>query len=652
MEQDARLMKQNNINTVRTSHYPHHPYWYNLCDRLGLYVIDEADLETHGFHITGDWSELSNAPKWERAYLDRATRLVNRDRNHPSVIIWSLGNESGYGQNHDRMAKWIREADPSRPIHYEGAGDAEMVDIVSVMYPSIKELRLAGENQQNDPRPFFMCEYAHAMGNSPGSLREYWETINKFPRLIGGCVWDWVDQGLRHTHQNGEKVFFYGGDYGDRPNDGNFCINGLVNPDREPHPGLNELKYWLQPVSITLEDRSGPTIKLTNHFDFLGITHLLAKYAFKTEGVILAAGTLPDIELGPGETKTVQLTGLKTEWPGGKDIFLETEYTLKTATSWAPEGHVVAKMQVLFQKSQKTKRLEIKDERVPFSILEGQDDGHWHVSRKNQTFVIHKNTGWIVDWIIEDQEILQEPLTLNLWRAPTDNDVLIAKEWYLDGLDRLRFKNKDSWLKQDETHSISIGTSGLAAADGLKPNSAYQLIYRFLPTGEMILDLEFTPLNFMTRLPRLGLKTCLNKHFSEVGWYGRGPHESYSDRKDSALIDHYQMKISELFHPYIRPQENGNRSDVRWLRLSGTDMPTIRIYGRPLLNFSIHHCTLENLTTAQHTDEVKWQPQPELYLDFAQTGLGSHACGPDALPKYRLTPHVYNFTLIFALDGK
>jgi len=241
MIKDITLMKQHNINTVRTSHYPNDPRWLDLCDRYGLYVIDETDLECHGFGVTGNINQISDDPDWEEAYIDRVQRMVERDKNHPSVIIWSLGNESGYGRNHNAMATWIRQHESTRPIHYEGAHDAEVVDIVSVMYPTVERLIAEGQ-RTDDPRPFFMCEYAHAMGNGPGNLKEYWEAIYKYPRLIGGCIWEWVDHGIRQYTASGEEWFAYGGDFDDHPNDGNFCIDGLNFPDRIPHTGLIEYK--------------------------------------------------------------------------------------------------------------------------------------------------------------------------------------------------------------------------------------------------------------------------------------------------------------------------------------------------------------------------------------------------------------------------
>jgi len=650
MEKDIRLMKQHNINCVRTSHYPNHPYWYTLCDRMGLYVVDEADLEAHGFNLTGNWSELSESEDWTKAFLDRAIRMVERDKNHPSIILWSLGNESGYGKNHDKMADWIRKRDPSRPIQYEGAGKAEVVDVVCVMYPSINTLRTEGENEENDPRPFFMCEYAHAMGNSPGNLREYWETIYHYPRLIGGCVWDWVDQGLRHIHSNGESTFYYGGDFGDTLNDGNFCINGLVNPDRQPHPGLLELKYWIQPIKVYDVDTENGIITISNRYDFLDVDHLQGTFCIKSERKTICEGQLPIIHIHPGDKKQVTLPDLKRALPTNQEVWLELVFSLMKGTIWAPKGHTIARYQTQIQKQSLINiKNQVKRDH-PFNFDEEKD--FYRLNNGDQTYLLNKYTGWIDSWQIKDQEIFTEPMEINIWRAPTDNDVHIAKEWILDGLNRTRAMRSTISVQNSQDGTIRFEVDGFLAADGYQPHSQYHLCYTFLSNGDLKCVLNFEPLNLMTRLPRLGFTTCLKKGYSHLTWYGRGPQENYSDRKDSAFVDVYSARTKDLFHPYIKPQETGNHSDVRWITFSGKDLPKIHIIGQPLVNFSVHHCTLENLTQANHTNEIKWQDAPILYLDFAQSGLGSNACGPDTLPQYRLSPKSYQFSFVLSVKNE
>jgi beta-galactosidase/beta-glucuronidase len=645
MEQDIRLMKRHNINAVRNSHYVNHPYWYALCDRYGLYLIDETDLETHGFEFVGNRSALSDSPDWKEAYLDRARRMVAQNRNHPSIVFWSLGNEAGFGENHVSMAEYIRNVDPSRPVHYESAGTEAAVDIVSVMYPSISELKKAGENPESDPRPFFVCEYAHAMGNSPGSLREYWELIYKYPRLIGACVWDWVDQGLRHRTLEGETTFYYGGDYGDNPNDANFCINGLINPDREPHPGLYELEYWIQPVSLLEYDSQANRIRLQNRYDFLSLEHLQCFCTLKAEGTLLAESEIPlDSSHQPGEI-SLTIPGFDITLPPDKETWFEIVFKQKTSTLWAEASHVVARDQICIQEGVVNRKYSVTTNDQPCSWQVSENEHRIIVEDEQQAFEIDRITGWIDAWRVNRAPVFIEPLCLNIWRAPTDNDVHIAKEWLYDGLDRAIFFRNQVELISNNDGCVSIRVEGKLATAGVQPIAHCELIYSFLQNGLLEIDLNFVPMHINTRLPRLGFKTRLHQDYQRVTWYGRGPHESYSDRKNSAFVDLHTAKTVDLFHPYIMPQENGNRTDTRWLKLYGNDVPPVRVLGGPSFDFSIHHCSLTNLTNARHIDEVTFQADPWLYIDLAQTGLGSNSCGPDTLLQYRLEPRPYQFKI-------
>ncbi len=339
MVQDIVLMKQHNINTVRTSHYPNNPRWLDLCDRYGLYVIDEADLETHGFGY--DSPDIpARRPEWREAFMDRARRMVERDKNHPSIIIWSLGNESGYGPNHDAMAEWIRAADPTRLIHYERAEAAPVVDIVSTMYPTVDRLIAEGERTDDD-RPFFMCEYAHAMGNGPGNLKEYWEAIRKYPRLLGGCIWEWADHGIRQHTESGEEWFAYGGDFGDEPNDGNFCIDGLTFPDRVPHTGLIEYKKIIQPVHVEPVDLAAGRIKVVNRYQFSSLAHLRGHWRVTRDGEPVEGGELPLLDTPPGGNSEITLPYQLPE-SDAAEWHLEVTFALARDTLWARRGHQVA----------------------------------------------------------------------------------------------------------------------------------------------------------------------------------------------------------------------------------------------------------------------------------------------------------------------
>ena len=641
MEKDILLMKRHNINTVRNSHYTNHPYWYTLCDRYGLYVIDEADLETHGFQLTGNWNQLADSSDWEHAFLDRAERMVSANRNHPSILIWSLGNESGLGRNFDKMVAWIRKADPSRPIHYEGAGESDLVDLVSVMYPSIDDLHKVVEGEAGDNRPYFMCEYAHAMGNSPGNLREYWQLIYAYPRLIGGCVWDWVDQGLRDQTPGNENNFLYGGDFGPKINDGNFCVNGLVNPDRIPHPGLLEVQYWIQPIELVDILLKDGTVTLRNRYDFSTLKQLVCNYRVHAEGETLFTGQqrLPGVQ--PGETCTIYIPELQSLLPNEKEIWFDLSFTLAKDVLWANAGHVIAREQAkLFDPKRSPQQRTSKS--IAFLIIENLPD-RIQVVNDHQRFVINPVTGWIESWSSGGSAILTEPLTLNMWRSPTDNDVHIAQEWVFDGLDRTEAR-KDHFEINHSAEGLILSVHGKLGAAGSTPHSRYQLTYQFFPSGQLKIHLICEPINLFSRLPRLGFKTRLSKDYKSVRWFGRGPHESYSDRKDSAFVGLYSTSIADLHHNYIKPQENGNRSDVRWLEIYGNNLDGIQVQGDPYINFSLHYFNLMNLTKAGHISDLRWDDAPYLYIDYAQTGLGSNSCGPDTLPKYQLSPEKHEFS--------
>jgi beta-galactosidase/beta-glucuronidase len=442
----------------------------------------------------------------------------------------------------------------------------------------------------------------------------------------------------------GRSTFYYGGDFGDIPNDGNFCINGLVDPDRNPHPSLKEVKYWYQPISLVDVDRQNGQITLANRYDFLDLSHIHGIYTIKSEGEIVLWGDLPNLNLAPGEKSTLDLPALNEKFDPGKQIFFELSFILKENTSWAEAGELIAKEQFLLQDVEIKPTKSLNSDKHGISLYEVDDIYLIESEAYKQTFKLNKNSGWLESWRIGPDYVFIEPLTLNLWRAPTDNDVHIAKEWKLAGLDRTKANIRNVDIQKNDRDDLSINIDGILAADGLRPHSHYQIQYTFESSGKLQIDLQFKPLGLHIRLPRLGFMTRLGQCFSEVNWYGRGPHESYADRKDSAFIDRYSAKTEELFHPYINPQENGNRSDVQWLKVIGSDCPTVKILGQPIFNFTIHHCSLGNLTSARHTNEIRWTSSPYLYIDMAQTGLGSNACGPDTLKKYRLEPKPYSFS--------
>ena len=640
---DIKLMKQHNINAVRTSHYTDDTRWLDLCDRCGLYVVDEADLETHGFAISGNISQLASDPEWEEAFVDRARRMVERDKNHPCIIMWSLGNEAGYGPNHDAMAAWIRTLDTSRLIHYEGAYDAPMVDVVSVMYPHVDRLIEQGK-RTDDPRPFFMCEYAHAMGNGPGNLKEYWEAIRTYPRLLGGCIWEWVDHGLRRATESGEEWFAYGGDFGDEPNDGNFCIDGLTFPNRIPHTGLIEYKKVLEPVHVAPVDLAAGKVQILNRYSFVSLAHLAGRWSVSCDGETLDGGALPALDAAPGESAEIQVPYRLPAARAGSECFLNLSFSLAADTAWAPAGHEVAWAQFpLPVKAPKAPTLRLSD--MPSLAV---DESAARISIVGQDFrlLFDKEQGVISCWEHRGLPMLNCGPRLYVWRAPTDNDVHIANDWRRAGLDRL-------WHRTDRVTSdlVSPGAVRIEAASVLAPHSlapALACVYRYLVygTGDVIVEVEVAPQRELPSLPRLGLQLRLPRRFDRFAWYGLGPHEAYADRRESVRVGLYRGSVQDQHVPYVRPQENGNKLDVRWAAVTDPRGSGLLAVGRPLLNVSVHHCTAEDLARAKHTFELTPREETIVNLDYAQAPLGSASCGPGPLEKYLLRPEKTSFSVL------
>lgn len=646
MLRDITLMKQHNINTVRTSHYPNDPRWLDLCDRYGLYVIDEADLETHGFAYT-DINRLSNDPQWEAAYLDRAERMVERDKNHPCVIFWSLGNESGYGRNHDAMAAWIRARDDSRLIHYEGAQFAPgVVDVVSQMYPTVEHIIKQGQ-VTDDPRPYFMCEYAHAMGNGPGNLKEYWEAIYAHPRLIGGCVWEWVDHGIRRRLPDGREWFAYGGDFDDHPNDGNFCIDGLNFPDRIPHTGLIEYKKIIEPVRVEAVDLLGGKVRIHNRYDFLSLAHLDIVWSVTRDGELIEEGDLPRLETPPHGSTVVSLPFSLPKGAPGAIYHLNMSFRLARTTLWAARGFEVAWAQ-----------FELPITPAPRPVVQIQSMPALRVNHLQRVIeiegedfemVFDRWTGAIAQWTHAGLDLLTAGPRLQLWRAPTDNDVHIAREWRKAGYDRLTAQVDTVAVTAQAPGAARIEVASRLNAWGVTTCFECRSVYVIYGTGDVVVQTALKPMSApeaqLPPLPRVALQMRLPGQFDQFAWFGRGPHESYIDRKESARFGLYAGSVDEQFVPYIFPQENGMKSDVRWAALTNRRGMGLLVIGMPVINVAAHHYSTEDLTQARHTHELTRLDETVLTLDHAHNGLGSNSCGPGPLPQCTLQPAPLSFTV-------
>jgi len=648
MIQDIKLMKQFNINAVRTSHYPNTPRWYSLCDEYGLYLIDEANIETHEI-----WSQISKDPNWKEAYIDRAKRMIERDKNHPSVIIWSLGNEAGYVSNHEAMADWIRSYDPSRPIHYEAtdpgySSEPSHFDIIANMYPSVEKMVRFTEKYPD--RPVIICEYAHAMGNSVGNLKDYWDAIEKYPRLQGAFIWDWVDQGLRQKTEDGIEYFAYGGDFGESITDGNFCINGVVSPDRSVQPELYEVKKVYQYVKIMPVDVLKGQFEITNQYDFLNLERFQIAWNLEGDGEVIDGGCLESLNILPLKSKliTVPISRFKAE--PDKSYWLKISLRLREKTSWAGAGHVVAWEQ--FQLPIPENKKEVIKLSGMEKIKLADKEEAIELTGKDFKVVFNKKAGSLDSYRYHEKELLHQGPVPNFWRAPTDNDAggderSFESQWIRAGLNNLVTQVKEVTCKQIRPQVVRVVITLEMAAKRGNINHAFS--YTIYGNGEILLDNVVIVGTDLPPLPKIGLQMQIPKEFNQFTWFGRGPHESYWDRKTGAPVGLYKGTVQEQYVPYVMPQENGNKSDVRWACLLNQENRGLLVSGTPLMNVSVHNYSLQNLTDAEHTHEVKDSGRITWNLDHLVMGLGGDdSWNPRTHEAYLIDPGTYQYKLRFS----
>ncbi|HZK34293.1 MAG TPA: glycoside hydrolase family 2 TIM barrel-domain containing protein, partial [Bacillota bacterium] len=654
MVEDVLLMKQHNINAVRTAHYPDDPKFYQLCDEYGLYLIDEADIETHGFEYGEGVSALSDNPVWQEAYIDRVSRMVERDKNHPSIILWSLGNESGFGQNHIATYKWIKENDPTRLVHYEGEsvghfkdGNYELkaCDVHSTMYTSHKEMDQVGQGSHRYPH--IMCEYAHAMGNGPGGLADYWDIFYSHDRLQGGFVWEWIDHGIEQTDNKGQLYYAYGGDFGDKPNDGNFIIDGLIFPDRTPSPGLIEYKKVIEPIRVEALNLDKGEIKLTNLYDFIGLDHLQATWEIAHDDKVYSRGIIELPELEAGESAQIILPyKLPKVGQAKTDYWLNIRFALAWDEMWAKQGHEIAWAQLKLPVAQTEALARPLGNHLPTLVFtEGDKD----LLVEGADFKITFDTvyGTISSWKHEGKDMIISGPRLNFWHAPTDNEMYVKKEWKKAGLDALTHRvDSFSWELDGDFLRVHIKARIAPPVHAWGFSSEYT--YTIYKSGDVRLRVvgDLKGKNPPETLPRIGLKMRLPKSMERFSWYGRGPGESYIDTKKAGRFATYNLGIEDLSTPYVYPQENGNRSDTSWV--SATDLTGIGLFAAAdsKFNFSAHLYRQEDFENARHRTDLVERDYITLNLDYRHNGIGTNSCGPGPLDKYILkADETFNFSV-------
>jgi beta-galactosidase len=641
MLKDIELMKQFNVNTVRTSHYPNQPSWYDLCDEYGLFVIDEANVESHGMGYGAE--SLGHDRTWEAAHVDREISMVHRDKNHPCVIIWSMGNEAGPGRNFQAARDAILAIDPTRPIHYER--DNEKADIESVMYPSVEWLDRAGGRESS--KPLLMCEYAHAMGNAVGNLGEYWDVIEKHKRLIGGCIWDWVDQGLRKRAAEGRAYFAYGGDFGDQPNDGSFCINGMVLPDRSVSPKMWEMKHAYQyadvePVSL-LEGR----VRLRNKQLFTSLGAYNVHWTLTEDGRSLQQGSLQAPDVQPQEDGVITLPIEPPALVPGAVYHLRVSYHLREATRWAPAGHEIAWRQFEMPYDTSPAPLVVRGDFPGLDCAE--QDTQIVITGRAFELVFSRTTGTIESLKYDDRFVLRDLAgricgpVLNVFRAPVNNDKYCAGEWREAGLASLRRVVKSVSLDTSDPRAVVIDTQ--VESHGLR-GCRFDLSTTWTILGDGCIDVSsrIDPHEAPTVLPRIGLRMELQSPYENLTWLGRGPHENYPDRLRSADIRMYTSTVTDQFVPYVDTQECGAKQDVRWAALTDERGSGLLLVAPKSMSISALRHTSEELAAARHPVDLPKSDRIHVYVDYAQNGLGGASCGPTPMPKYILRPHPVSFT--------
>lgn len=663
---DMQVMKQNNINAIRCSHYPKNSFFYRLCDKYGFYVIDEANIETHGMGTTNQGLDVNKSkqkihpaylPQWKATHLDRTIKMFERDKNHPSIVTWSLGNEAGNGENFFATYKWLKEHDTTRPTQYEGASGYANTDIQAPMYWTIEKMIQYVENNQT--RPLIQCEYSHSMGNSTGNFQDYWDVIEKYPTIQGGFIWDWVDQGILTKNAAGEKFWAYGGDLGgfNFQNDRNFCLNGIVNPDRTAHPALFEVKKVYQYIKFKASNLKEGEIAIKNIYDFTNLNQFEFIWKLMENGIEKASGVLPTLNIPSYKTEQVKINLPNLENKSA-EYHLNVYALNKKATDLVPLNYVVA-----FEQFQLTnEKLATLKTEVNGNISVVKQDAITIISNKNFEIKFDTTKGILSSLDYGNGNILLKNIEPNFWRASTDNDFgakspNLLEKWKQATqnqiLKEVKFLKDSKEFNINSNESIKNELSIQATFDLPAVDGQIIVSYTINVLGEITVHNQLKNIKTdLPHLPRFGNNFILKEEYQTVNWFGRGPQENYQDRKTAALVGQYKASVSDLYFPYIRPQENGYKTDIRWVTFTNSIGKGIKIEAPQLFSFSAHHQYNEDFddgTTKKqrHTTDIKKRDLVNINIDYAQTGVGgddSWSLSARAHEKYRVKSSNLEYT--------
>ena len=668
---DLTLMKQHNFNAIRSSHYPNAPFFYEMCDKYGFMVIDEADIEAHGpfmiyrkedtdYNRFKRWNEMiADDPAWEEAIVDRVKLMVERDKNRFCIVMWSMGNESAYGCNFEKALEWTKNFDPDRITQYESARyrnydetyDYSNLDVYSRMYPALSEIQ---EYLDKDgSKPFLLVEYCHSMGNGPGDFEDYFQMIQDNDKMCGGFVWEWCDHAIAHgTAENGKTIYAYGGDHGEEIHDGNFCMDGLVYPDRTVHTGLLEYKNVYRPARVISYNKESGELVLHNYMDFDDLKdYVKISYELTQDGLVISKGILPEFSVAPhGEGKT----NLKINVPENGKCYLKLIYHLKKELPLLDEDHILGFDEI--EVSKEDTKCKLAEKWIPKTVVDSElqvneNDTQIHIKGREFAYTIDKRTALFTEMKFAGREYLNHPMELNIWRAPTDNDMYIKSEWKKAHYDKAYTRAYTTEVVQGK-HGVKITSHASVVAETVQKILDVTITWKIEAAGKIDADIAVTKDDEFPDLPRFGVRMFLDKKLSAVRYFGMGPQESYCDKHQAASHGLYRADVGDLHEDYIRPQENGSHYDCEYVELNNSRYGIV-VSAENAFSFNASYYTQEELEKKTHNYELTESDSVVFCVDYALNGIGSNSCGPVVLDQYRFDDVLFRFqfTLIPYVKG-